>query len=118
MEDIFEKMSAWQRETFPQMTTEGALAHLKKERREALRELRLLQKETEGEARQVILASLLEEMADMVFMMNQIALVESGETLGKAVAAKLEKNKRRTWHPANEEGVYLHVKETSPTDLR
>lgn len=88
---LVREIARWQDETFPQKTPHSVATHLLKEAGE------LVAAPTDAE-----------EIAD-VFMLCVGAANVNGVDLAAAVAAKLAKNKARTWGKPDADGVVQHV---------
>ena len=84
---------AWQQHQFPHRTAHSIATHLSREAAEL-----------------VAVPNDAEEMAD-IFMLLVGAADRSGVNLINAVAAKLEKNKARTWGTPDADGVVSHVEQ-------
>lgn len=91
---IFEDIRVWGRETFPDNTEAGILAHIKEELDELI--------ENPSDSL---------EMADLVILLVQLADLH-GIDLERAVSHKNDINRRRVWLPADEEGIIRHKKAT------
>lgn len=87
------EIDKWQKKQFPHRSAHSIATHLFKEAKE------LLDAPTDGE-----------EMAD-IFMLLVGAASFSGVDLNEAVAAKLEKNKKRVWGKPDADGVVSHVED-------
>lgn len=94
---IFNDILSWSAETFPKRSQSGEprgiITHLDQEY------IELVQSNYTD----------VEEMADVVFLLIQLAEARGGD-LDAALRAKLEKNKARVWpSEPDENGVYKHV---------
>ena len=96
MTDVIDEIVQWGRGQFPGATLEGIIAKFEEE----VEELRA------SGYRDIM------EIADVGFMLAQMADVQ-GESLEDALADKLAENKARTWpERPDENGVYSHVRTT------
>lgn len=107
LDELYHDVAEWQKETFKGADAYGAAEHL---RREASEVHQLL---WHSDAHNLIrrpvvdVLDLGEEMADVFFMLVQLATTAKID-LPCFVQAKLEKNKRRTWKAPDSRGVVEH----------
>ncbi len=88
-------ISSWAAKTFPEMTNQSIMAHLRKEVQEFLNE-------QDPIARR-------EEAVDIVHLLLELASNEDW-LLEEELARKFEINKRRKWGKRNSEGFCEHMK--------
>lgn len=96
---LFDRIAAWQRETFPKATAESCSAHLAYEQNE------LADAVVYGD-----IDDTAEEAADCLLLLVGIA-DRSGFDLLQAAEAKLAKNRLRKWGKPDAKGVVEHVEE-------
>jgi NTP pyrophosphatase (non-canonical NTP hydrolase) len=100
----FERVTKWQRETFPQATALSKCHHL-------IEEVRELQEECEKSKGETSI-ELTEELADCFILLLGIADSAGFEyqDLGLLINCKMTINEQRKWGKADENGVVKHVK--------
>lgn len=105
----FEKIVAWQKETFPDATALSKIAHLKKELPELEEAIELEMAIKDG----TISMSTLMEFADCFFLLfgSAAATGLDYETIVSAIEQKFEINKARKWGKPDENGVVEHIRE-------
>lgn len=99
LENLFEEVRIWQRETFPKATAKSAANHLVREAKE------LLADPTE-----------LSELAD-VFILAVGVADQLGVNIEEVIECKMEINRQRAWGEPDEHGVVEHVRDILSGDL-
>jgi len=99
--EMFEEITAWQKETFTKATDLSTVLHLKEEVSELEQDL----------INQPHLA--ITEYADCFLLLFGSAKLHglSYEDICKAISSKMEINKQRVWGKVNEKGCVKHIEE-------
>lgn len=103
-EEMFDEITKWQRETFPQATKFSKIAHLEQELEELVMALHSEHETETGKQ---------SEFADC-FMLLFGAAAAHGMTYDDiccAIAQKMEINKSRKWGQPDKNGVVNHIRE-------
>lgn len=93
LENLFDEIRIWQRETFPNATAESSANHLLREAKELL-----------------VDPSELSELAD-VFILAVGVADQLGVGIEEIIKCKMEVNRSRVWGDADEYGVVEHVRD-------
>ncbi len=106
--EMFEEITAWQKQTFTKATAHSALNHLSEEIGELDYEI------FEGDADKVK-----SEYADCFLLLFGSASLYglSYDQICKAINDKMEINKSRKWGQPNDQGYVKHVEENRNTSL-
>ena len=106
-QELFNRVTEWQRKTFPKATPLSKLFHLEEELEELKQELNIQYTDSFVEQR------LRDEYADCFLLLYGSAAANgySLEDINKIISSKMDKNEKRTWGTPDEKGVVRHVKE-------
>lgn len=120
LDNLIDEIHEWQRETFPHSSFGGASEHLKRETQELWEHYHNPETQelwehyhnpalwqTERVEPLGTVQERAEEMADIFFLLVQLAVLE-GVDLATAVDAKLTKNRARKWKAPDAMGVVEH----------
>lgn len=101
LQQQFEEITAWQKETFPQATADSKIAHLQEEVDELAVDVHI-----QAPDRRL-------EYADCFLLLYGSAAADgmSYDDIIAAIQEKFEINKKRTWGKPNENGVVNHLKD-------
>ena len=100
-QELFTKITDWQKVIFPKSTPLSKLAHLKDELNEVEHDIKQGNQDLKF------------ELADCFFLIFGIAdqVGITHEQLTTAIAEKLQINQQRKWQQPNKDGVVFHVKD-------
>lgn len=101
LQQQFNEITKWQKETFGQATPLSKIAHLAEELSELVADLK-----SNNPGRRL-------EFADCFFLLFGAAAADgmSYEDICNAIQEKFEINKKRKWGKPNEQGVVNHIKD-------